>query len=410
MKILVLGNINSGKSHLADILAARLPHYTVIQLDAYRKAYSDGSMEGEKDATSRFIQDSIHTEHAVVECTGLGNIAVELQAKLPPKSYLVLVMGTPLSMCLDRVDMQKFASIPYPYHQEDIRDTIKRLDAEIQSGSLQKLWEKQALFMQTIRDESDLDWEVLYRYEKVADVIGVLQKRKEIKEIVLFGSLARKQFSAHSDADIMVTTQMTPSQLSDALMRLPKVTFGDVLGDKVTIYFGTFLIEILVQKNICDNACYYANSCITDVAFSMVKGDETTLVSLTQIRDAWVVDRDALIQSTVKRLVYFVLSLDTITVQNQYKFFFHANIVVHEIVRLKKLLDGEVRYNYLPKNSDGIFQELAMEKCVFGYGDDMQAYGRRIRRYVARLLTGVAGMDKYVRVLEERGKQQNGCA
>jgi len=48
-------------------------------------------------------------------------------------------------------------------------------------------------------------------------------------------------------------------------------------------------------------------------------------------------------------MIYFVLSLPKlIEKDNNYKYYFHFNIILHNFIRINEVLKGNIEYNYLP--------------------------------------------------------------
>ena len=154
MKIFVCGNINSGKSHWISMLSNLYPDFRIIQIDEWRKRYSDGTMEGELVAWRKFIDDILSTENAFVEFCSTGQPAESLAKKIVAKSFVVLYVKECVEICLDRLASKPFSFIPYPTSDEKIEDLIIRIDKRLKANKLYALWEDKALSILEIDKKS----------------------------------------------------------------------------------------------------------------------------------------------------------------------------------------------------------------------------------------------------------------
>lgn len=142
MRILVLGNINAGKTTIANALAHVLG-CPLISIDAYRVKYGKGDVESETEAQRRFIADVVATEDTIVECTGLGTLGRDLSAALKGQNGLAVIIDTPEGECLRRLGRKHFEAIPYPQsyrEKESIEATIHRTQRELDNGGIFDLW------------------------------------------------------------------------------------------------------------------------------------------------------------------------------------------------------------------------------------------------------------------------------
>ena len=117
-------------------------------------------------------------------------------------------------------------------------------------------------------------------------------------------------------------------------------------------------------------------------------------------------DPATLISEAVKRLVFFVLSLDHIAKQgDRYKFFFHNNIIIHELVRLERLIQGDVSYHYLPKQ---VFESsaLGLADLSFSFHDDMEEHIRKVRSMVHIFLKESNLLGKNIHLSSSDSKQK----
>ena len=100
MKILVFGNIGSGKTTVANRLKDKYP-FEIISIDDYRRKFSDCSKEGEIIARDSFYRDAgKEKENQIIKCLGVGDVADRLYELLfdikEPIICLILVVSKTL--------------------------------------------------------------------------------------------------------------------------------------------------------------------------------------------------------------------------------------------------------------------------------------------------------------------------
>lgn len=82
MKILICGNIASGKGTLIKGVLEHLEDFEHLAIDDYRNKYGDGTQEGEDRAREQFIFDIRFSENCLVECTGVGKLFSMVRAEV----------------------------------------------------------------------------------------------------------------------------------------------------------------------------------------------------------------------------------------------------------------------------------------------------------------------------------------
>ncbi len=137
-KILILGNIGSGKTSLAQALskATKIPH---VGIDIFRASYSDGSPSGEALAWSHFLGKAAGAEPLILECVGGGPFFGLLKMALDEsKSQLICFwVDTLPDFCLKRV-AERGLDIPYPDYGRPVEPVISAI-AERLPSDLSKL-------------------------------------------------------------------------------------------------------------------------------------------------------------------------------------------------------------------------------------------------------------------------------
>ena len=142
LKVLLFGNLASGKSHLAARLLERYPAYEQVSIDDHRRKYSDGSTTGERLAKQSFISSVMPGAKQVIEATGFGETAELLSEHLRAMNepMLIILLTTPLDICMARLE-QRVWDVPYPAPPEQARELAQRTDALISAGSIENLWD-----------------------------------------------------------------------------------------------------------------------------------------------------------------------------------------------------------------------------------------------------------------------------
>ena len=110
---------------------------------------------------------------------------------------------------------------------------------------------------------------------------------------------------------------------------------------------------------------------IKDVKATIIFGDELLEKKLSEFKNK---ERNIIeeLNFITERLNYYVLSLLPLTRKgDEYKYFFHNNIVVHEYVKLKAILAGAIDYNYLPRMVKQYLTDDEWNKIIYFFGDDM---------------------------------------
>jgi adenylate kinase family enzyme len=142
LKVLLFGNLGSGKSHLAERFIQRHPIYEHVAIDAFRRTHGDGTMARERVAKERFILSVQPGIPQLIEATGLGETGVLLAERLDAMEeyMLIVLLTTPLERCLTRLE-QRIWDVPYPALPEEALDLARRTDAFIRAGEVEMIWD-----------------------------------------------------------------------------------------------------------------------------------------------------------------------------------------------------------------------------------------------------------------------------
>ncbi len=128
LKVLVLGNIGSGKSSLIAALAPRRS-WRAASIDDCRRAHGDGSPVGELRAWAAFVATAGAPGPSFFECTGVGPQIPLLRLALRDSGDRVgvLWLRAPVDVCRSRL-AQRSTSPPYPDFGSTAVETVSDLE------------------------------------------------------------------------------------------------------------------------------------------------------------------------------------------------------------------------------------------------------------------------------------------
>lgn len=133
MKILIIGNIGSGKTTLGKKIQ-ELTGYKFVQIDELREKYLNNSVSGEYYSLHKFIKEIEDYENLILEFTGVGchKYAIKRTFELGNDNILVILCKTRnLDLILKRIDDKTFSYI-HPFdlnpkeHSQYIRQELKQ--------------------------------------------------------------------------------------------------------------------------------------------------------------------------------------------------------------------------------------------------------------------------------------------
>jgi hypothetical protein len=130
-KVLVLGNIASGKSELSRALAGEMG-WPATGIDDARLRLGDGSPAGEARAWSGFLAQAAEERPAVLECTGGGPFVHLLRLALRRSTlpWVVVLVHTPAPECLRRVGLRGL-NVPYPDFGVPLEEVVTNVEKDL---------------------------------------------------------------------------------------------------------------------------------------------------------------------------------------------------------------------------------------------------------------------------------------
>ena len=382
MKVFVLGNINAGKSTLIDVIQKNLSGYKILKIDAYRRIHCDGSIEKEEKMWTDFPAEVMKYDDVIVEFSGFGHIADHLINLLPDHSCIVLYVKSSVDECIRRISEAKFTSIPYAKFvgAETLEQTINRIGIDLDHGELHKKWGKKALhIIECNSGEMDLP---LLQYHYIFRLRDILIPYSEC--LFLFGSAGRQEMTSLSDVDMFCLTKTPVQNIAEKLSKI--FTSIDIMGNEIIVRDNGILMELYCIEDIEEARVFYRESAITDIVKSVIIDNIGIIPKLT-LFSSEEVDYEKEISHTISRLKYYVESLKTLAKKkDQYKYFFHNNIVVHECVRIKAFSKGHFRRNYLPLHAKDYFTNEEWDILFYHFGDDMDEHYYQLKIFVKKVL------------------------
>jgi adenylate kinase family enzyme len=142
MKVLIFGNVGSGKTTLIKKLNDIFP-FEVISIDDFRRKFGDGSKEKELAARQYFLLAVKEKENQFIECLGVGMVADKLfeLLGLTDEIIICIVLISSNDTCLSRLPNRNW-DIPFPYPTDKVNSLIERTAEKISANEIENLWSK----------------------------------------------------------------------------------------------------------------------------------------------------------------------------------------------------------------------------------------------------------------------------
>ncbi|MHA1730848.1 MAG: hypothetical protein ACTSU5_02845 [Promethearchaeota archaeon] len=156
-KILVIGNICSGKTRLIDDIVTKgwVGAMPVVSIDEMRSQHGDGTISGEYLAWYYFLKTCSQPCPQVIEFSGGGAhkhavLLALLEAGLPVK---VILLDVPLEICEKRVSEKQW-KVPYPSWGKRTEEILDNLAKELREDYVSGIWSNHEKF-QCFRVQTD---------------------------------------------------------------------------------------------------------------------------------------------------------------------------------------------------------------------------------------------------------------
>ena len=386
MRIFVVGNINAGKSFLVKHLRCIFPMYKTISIDDYRVEYGDGTLEKELKIREIFAEDIINNKDAIIEFSGGDTITSLFMSRLRNNSALVIEVQEEINTCIERIRQKDFSKIPYPKFNEEIADTIKRLNHDYENNIIDLNFKDKILRKYRFNTQKDDIYNIpLKQYESAIQIADLFEGK--YKNLFLFGSMANGNLNHNSDIDLFLKTSDSVNMVKRELSKIYPKSRYIIQRNQIAIFDDESLVEINVIKDINQAKKFYNTSKVKDVKKTILLGDESLEKDLNQIISTYNFDIAEEFTYVLERLKYYSTSLNRIIAMNDiYKYYFYCNIILHESIKLSHYMNGNKDYCYLPKESDKYLRSNELENILYKYGDCMETHHNNVNKIIDKIL------------------------
>ena len=331
-----------------------------------------------------FPNEIIKHNNVIVELSGGGKVAENIIKLLKDNSFIVIYVDTDSNTCIERSKDKDFKSTPYPEEfKESIEDTIKRLGTDFEK-QIRTQWAK-ALKILKVKSSDDPVNLALMQYHELFKLDEVLRNLKG--SLFTFGSTGRGEMNISSDVD----TYFLCKEDKDTIYELLSKEFDSVhlMQDEFVIRENGVLLEMNYIDDIKKAYHFYSTGNITNPYKTILK-DDYNIINDLNIASKIEVDKTELLNFTIERLDYYVESLKRLLLKNdEYKYYFHNNIVVHEYVKLRAFLKNVFEYSYLPLNAKSYLSNEEWKKVLYSFGDDMELHYEVVREMSDEIINEV---------------------
>lgn len=391
MRIFVVGNINSGKSYVVDKLRESFKNYKVLKIDDYRIKYSTGSVESENDCRLIFSKDILECNDCIIEFSGGKNITDLFIEKIEYNSFIIIEVIENLDVCLERVNYKDFNKIPYPNYGEKLENTIIKLDKEFKENDLiNKSFKDKYLKKYVINSKDKIDVSILRKYE---DLIKFIENIKLLSlnklELISFGSLARGDLKEESDLDLFIKTNEY-DKVKDFILSYFQNYDINFFEKDIIVKKNNLVYEFKIISDYNELELFYNKSFIKDINKTVLIGTCETFQNLKLIisnfKDTTLRD----IQYSIFRIKHYIQLLDKIICKNDdYRFYFHTNIILHEYIKLSFFINGRSEFLYSPRNALDIIDVNNVEKVIYDFKKDKDEIKENIKKICQEIIDDV---------------------
>ena len=384
MKLFVVGNISAGKSYFIEKIRPFLPNYHILKIDEYRKVNCDGSLEKELKMWNDFPKEIMKYNDVIVELSGGGKVADNITNLLDENSFLAIYVDTDSNTCIERSKNKNFADTPYPKEfKESIEETINRLGLDFEE-QINKKWTK-AINIIKVKSSDDSSKLALIQYHELFKLKDVLSNIKG--SLFTFGSTGRGTMDCSSDVDTYFLCNETKEKIYDIVSK--EFESVRLMQNEFVIRENGVLLEMNYINDIKDAYYFYSTGFITNPYKTILKDDYNVINDLI-VASKIEPDIKEIVSFTIERLDYYVESLKRLILKNDdYKYYFHNNIVVHEYIRLKAFLKDEFAYNYLPHNAKQYLSEEEWDNILYSFGDNQSIHYEVVRKMSDEIISEV---------------------
>ena len=140
MKILIIGNIGSGKTTLGKKIQ-EITGFKFVQIDELREKYLNNSVSGEYYSLHKFLKEIEDNENLILEFTGVGchKYAIKKDLELNSDKIIIILCNTrDFNSILKRIENKNFNYIS-PFN-EDIKEHSIFVNEELNLDLKNHFW------------------------------------------------------------------------------------------------------------------------------------------------------------------------------------------------------------------------------------------------------------------------------
>ncbi len=141
MKILLFGDIASGKTTISKQIIQNYNNFELIAIDDFRRKYGDYTMLGEKTALDKFIKNIKPNKNQIIEASGVGKLSNKIYERIRNynESVFLIILVVPIQLIYERIKERTW-DIPFPGKQEKLNDIIESINLKINENYVINLW------------------------------------------------------------------------------------------------------------------------------------------------------------------------------------------------------------------------------------------------------------------------------
>ena len=156
MKILIIGNVGSGKTTLGEKIQ-KITGFKFVQIDQLREKYLKGAVSEEYYCQYEFLKTIEENENLILEFTGVGchKYAVKRALQLSNDKIVIILCKTrDFNLIIERIGNKRFA-YTHPF-DIDINEHIHFVEEELNLDIENKFWNCEEFeFFEVYMDNTD---------------------------------------------------------------------------------------------------------------------------------------------------------------------------------------------------------------------------------------------------------------
>lgn len=227
--------------------------------------------------------------------------------------------------------------------------------------------------------------EIIKHYEIIFKLKNIFNKKNN--SLFLFGSAGRHELNKNSDIDLFLLSDLPFTYFEKYIYE----NYNNVIkrNNEFIFTYDNIVIELYIIRNIEEAKLYYSGSEIINIEKTILIDNHDIKEGLYYINSKSFNSQEKIL-SIKEEIKYFTASLQNCIDKNdEYRYFFHVNIIIHNIIILKSIISGNRKFLYLPKYSKELLSSKEWNIICYKIGENMQAHINNIKNYVTDLLESI---------------------